>query len=255
MKKSLDIIQITDLHVATPPRNLPGSALTTEDSLSQVLESVCQESPQFLLCTGDLTNHPGTRAYERLRDLMTDANCPVYCLPGNHDDPEMGKRITETPSSPMRWRRVIEHDPWLIVMLDSHVEGKIYGRLPAGELDFLQATLQAHPDRHILVCLHHHPVPMNSEWLDGHILKNPDDFFAVIDRHPQVRGIVWGHVHQEYTGQHRDVQLIGTPSTCFQFLPESEDFAFDTLPPAYRRLRLESDGKITTKLIYRELTL
>jgi Icc protein len=255
LKNSLDIIQISDLHIAEPSRSLPDSAHTTEDSLNAVLDSVYAESPELLLCTGDLTNHPNTDAYKRLRDLLGDATCPVYCLPGNHDEPAMARQITEVEGSPIRWDKVIIRNPWLIIMLDSHVEGKIYGHLPDEELAFLESTLQQHPELHTLVCLHHHPVPMRSEWLDGHILQNPEAFFALLDQHPQVKAVTWGHVHQDYLGYHNGIQLIGTPSTCFQFLPGSDDFAYDNRPPAYRQLSLMDDGNLTTNLIYRELTL
>jgi Icc protein len=41
--------------------------------------------------------------------------------------------------------------------------------------------------RHALVCLHHHPVAMHSRWLDSVGLANANEFWSVIDSHPQVR--------------------------------------------------------------------
>ena len=110
----------------------------------------------------------------------------------------------------------------------------------------LETHLQSAPDENTLVCLHHQPVPMGSEWLDTMAVDNPDEFFAVIDRHPQVRGILWGHVHQEFNGTRNGVRLMSAPSTCIQFLPNSKEFSLDTATPGYRWLELHPDGRIET---------
>jgi len=252
----LDIIQITDLHIAHPPRKLPDSSLTTEDSLMTVLRTIERdEEPAFLLCTGDLANHPDPTAYRRLHEIFGTDGCPVYCLPGNHDDPAMAQQAAIAQPSRLRWSKVITHGNWVIIMLDSHIEGRIDGRLSDSELRFLDQTLAAHADHEAVVCLHHHSEPMQSRWLDNHILQNPAEFYAVTDQYPQLRAILWGHVHQAWAGYRGHTQLLSTPSTCFQFLPRSDDFAFDTRPPAYRRIQLHPNGDFTSKLIFCELTL
>ena len=99
---------------------------------------------------------------------------------------------------------------------------------------------------HLLVCLHHHPVPMGSEWLDTQLVGSAERFFEVIDAHPRVRGILWGHVHQEYDDTRNGVRLLAVPSTCVQFKPGSVDFAVDDASPGYRWLDLHADGGIDT---------
>jgi Icc protein len=99
---------------------------------------------------------------------------------------------------------------------------------------------------HLLVCLHHHPVPMGSEWLDTQLVGSAERFFEVIDAHPRVRGILWGHVHQEYDDTRNGVRLLAVPSTCVQFKPGSADFAVDDTSPGYRWLDLHADGGIDT---------
>jgi len=63
-----------------------------------------------------------------------------------------------------------------------------------------------------------------------------------------VCAVLWGHVHQAFEGERRGVRLLATPSTCAQFLPESDDFAVDHRPPAYRLLELRADGTMATAL-------
>ena len=79
-------------------------------------------------------------------------------------------------------------------------------------------------------------------------LQNSRAFFTVVDRHPAVRGIVFGHVHQAHDGFRGGVRILGTPSTCAQFLPGSDRFQVDPRPPAYRHLVLRANGAIGTRL-------
>jgi Icc protein len=131
-------------------------------------------------------------------------------------------------------------------MLDSVVPGQPGGHLRQAQLELLERSLSAHPDRHAMVCLHHHPVSVHSRWMDTIGVDNAADFWAVIDAHPQVRAVVWGHIHQDFHERRGDVELIATPSTCIQFKPGQEEFALDEAPPGYRWFRLHDDGRVET---------
>lgn len=205
--------------------------------------------PDAVLVTGDLVQDDPT-GYGHFRDLFGSLPVPVLCLPGNHDEPEAMRR--ELDCAPFVVGGHVDLGLWRIVLLDSTVPGSAAGRLSAQTLAALQSALGGAPQRHTLVCLHHHPVPMASRWLDHVGLQNADEFLDVIDRHPNVRGIVWGHVHQSYDGLRKGVRLLATPSTCAQFLPHSEQFALDRLPPAYRTLELHADGSIVTDVVWLE---
>lgn len=120
------------------------------------------------------------------------------------------------------------------------------GFLAESQLQLLAQSLSEAPDRHHLVCLHHHPVAIGCEWMAPIGLRNAEAFFAVVDRFPQVRAVLWGHVHQEFDQMRQGVRLLASPSTCIQFAPGSEDFKLDTLAPGYRWLRLHDDGQLET---------
>ena len=101
-----------------------------------------------------------------------------------------------------------------------------------------------------MLCLHHPPVKIGSAWLDTVGLDEPEEFFERIGASGKVRLAIFGHVHQEYDSEHHGVQIIGTPSTCAQFKPGSDDFAVDDRPPAYRRIQLHADGQFETELLW-----
>ena len=137
---------------------------------------------------------------------------------------------------------------WVVVMMNSTVAGANHGHFGAEELARLDAALAAKAGVHALICLHHHPVPHGSAWLDELMLDNAAEFFAVLARHAGVRGLAWGHTHQPFEGMHGQIRLMGTPSTCMQFAQNADEFEVDSRPPGYRWLELGDDGGIETEV-------
>jgi Icc protein len=146
----------------------------------------------------------------------------------------------------------VDFGRWRIVLLDSCLPGSASGALSAQTLAALQEALATAGTRHCMVCLHHHPVPLSSRWLDRVGLTNAAEFLHIVDAHRNVRAIVWGHVHQSYDGLRKGVRMLATPSTCAQFLPNADDFAVDRRPPAYRTFELRPDGSLLTEVVWIE---
>jgi 3',5'-cyclic-AMP phosphodiesterase len=240
------LVQLTDPHLfGDTARALRG--VPTLPALRATIDAAAAdiEGCDAILATGDLVqDDPG--GYAHFRDVFKTLGKPALCIPGNHDlVPEMRAALS---GPPFRLDGPVDLGAWRILLLDSTVPGEVGGELSPGELARLDADLGSAPDRHALVALHHHPVPMGSRWLDAIGLANAAAFFAVLDRHPQVRGIVYGHVHQHHEVERRGVRILATPSTCSQFLPDAQDFAVDDQPPAWRRLDLHADGRIATRV-------
>jgi Icc protein len=70
----------------------------------------------------------------------------------------------------------------------------------------------------------------------------------VIDRYPQVRLVIFGHIHQEFERSRRGITYLGTPSTCIQFMPNSQKFSLDQTKPGFRLLNLYPNGMFNTKI-------
>ena len=240
----LRVIQISDFHL----QSAPGSRVWGVDvdaGLGAVLAHIQKHHPQpdFVLATGDLVGDQ-PEAYPRVRQALETLGVPVYCLPGNHDIPAaMGQALRE---GQVRWARYVEAESWQVVLLDSSVANSPTGYLAYRELTLLDTALAAHPERHTLVCLHHNPVPSGTAWLDTMMVGNHSALFALLDRHLQVRALAWGHIHAEFSDQRGALRLLGTPSTCVQFKPDSAVPEADALPPGYRWLELHADGTLHT---------
>jgi Icc protein len=200
-----------------------------------------------VLVTGDLVQDDAG-GYANFRRQFGGLGKRILTIPGNHDDLPAMRR--ELQGAPFELGGHADFGDWRVVLLDSVKPMEASGRLCANELAALENALATAPEKHVLVCLHHHPVSMASRWLDTVGLENPDDFFGVLDRFSNVRAVLWGHVHQDYDNMRRGVRLLATPSTCAQFLPRSDDFAIDPRPPAYRILELCGNGSITTGVVW-----
>jgi Icc protein len=238
------LLQFTDPHLSgTPGARVRGVA--TERTLARCVAHARQRHarPRALLLTGDLV-HDDPDGYHALRATFGGSDVPVHCLPGNHDDPALARRSLD--GAPFVHDLATRYDSWLLVMLDTTVAGSDHGHLARDELVRLDEALAAHADAHALVCLHHHPVPHGSPWLDELMLDNADALFEVIARRGTVRALAWGHTHQPFEGMHGRVRLMGTPSTCMQFAQNSDEFEVDERPPAYRWLELDDSGGIET---------
>ena len=243
--EAVRIIQITDTHLFADPSEL-FDGINTQASLMQVVELMrsAHWPADFVLATGDLVHDPEPATYRRLQEILESLGVPVYCIPGNHDDPDVMREWL--PSERVRLASSVLTDRWQVILLNTQVPEMHGGTLSEQELATLDECLHYHPDHHALVCLHHPPVSIDSPWMDAMSLTNADRFFAVLDRHPQVRCVLWGHIHQEFDDRRKNVRLLATPSTCVQFTPRAKQHERDDKKPGYRWLVLNPDGSLET---------
>lgn len=202
-----------------------------------------------VLLTGDLVQDD-PRGYQWVRQVFGESKVPVLCLAGNHDLPDHMRAALR--GKPFQVGGEFKFGGWLVVMLDTWMPNSAGGRIGERQLAHLQSVLGANPDQHVLICLHHHPIAMRSEWLDRVGLDDANQFLKIVREHSNVRGVLWGHVHQSLDSFVQGVRFMSTPSTCAQFVPGSEDFAIDDRPPGYRVLELMPDGAIATEVVWLE---
>jgi 3',5'-cyclic-AMP phosphodiesterase len=244
--KPVRLLQISDTHLhATKDSRMRG--VTTYDTFLSVLQRATSD-PRWpvdaVLVSGDIVQDESRAGYELFKSTIARLEVPVYCIPGNHDDPKLMDEILN--GAPFHFCGDARLGNWSLVLLNTFLTGEDAGGLGDRRLHALDAALKDHISQHVLVCMHHHPVPMGSAWLDGVALRDADQFLQLIDKHQNVRGILWGHVHQASDRERLGVRLLSAPSTCSQFKPNSEFFAIDDLPAGMRWMELFPDGRIET---------
>lgn len=244
---TLRILQLTDTHLyADPDGTLLG--VNTLASCRSVIEYFLAHhwDIDLLLATGDLVHDASPEGYRQISEMLIGFDVPVFCLPGNHDVP--ASMHTHMSCDGVSTELVNSMGGWRFLMLNSVVDNSEGGRLAGTQLERLERALDE-DDRHALVCMHHQPVKVGSAWIDTMAIENPGEFFAIIDRYPQVRGVLWGHIHQSYDAARNGVRLMASPSTCVQFAPHIDEFKVDEEPPGFRLLALLPDGRILSEVV------
>jgi Icc protein len=141
---------------------------------------------------------------------------------------------------------------WRVVLLDSTdlPDGKGGGSLSTCEMKRLEAELTNHGDRLFLIVLHHQPMPVGSDWQDEIGLGNASAFWQMLERYPQQKCLLFGHLHQEWQLNQGQNRLLGCPSTAVQFRKGCAAFELETqgieAHPGYRWLQLFDSGQVIT---------
>lgn len=243
--KPLRIVQISDMHLyADSKKELLG--VNTEASFKQVIDLIRKNSqlPDAIILTGDLSQDYSPESYIKLTAMVKDIDCPVYYIPGNHDDIDVMAKIL--PRDNVTFAKNVIFNHWQFILLDSHQHAKVEGLLSADELNYMEECLKKHPNHHALVFFHHHPVSVGCHWIDNLGLQNAKEFWEIASNHSNFSAVLFGHVHQEYQGTHKNIKYFSAPSTCIQFKPNSYDFELDNIPQGYRWMELYLDGAIKT---------
>jgi Icc protein len=250
--RPVQLLHLTDPHLyADETREL--YEVNTADSLRAVLADALgpgRQRPDAILVTGDIAEDESRDAYLNFRRALSAFDGPVLCAPGNHDAP--ATMAATLDGDGFRYCGAMLLGGWQIIVLASHVSRSPAGRIAPAELERLEASLESQRGMPTLVAVHHPPVRVQSRWLDGVGLQNAAELLEVLDRHPQARCVLSGHVHQEVDVLHRRVRVLTTPSTCAQFLPRTDNCVMDQRPPAYRRLGLQADGRVDTSVTWLE---
>ena len=246
------LVQFTDTHLMADPAGQVRGVRTLASLEACLRHARRRHLPADLIAvTGDLVQDD-PRAYGALELLLDGLGTPVLLVPGNHDVPaELRRCLSHGPFQVGGTRRL---GPWTLVLLDTWFaesnDGE--GRLGTAALQDLEAALAAHRDQHVLVLMHHPPIAMEASGLDALGLIDASEARAILDRHPQVRGVAWGHAHQSLDVYRGAARYLCAPATCMQFKPRHAGFVTDDRPPGYRVLDLHDDGGIATEVVWLE---
>lgn len=237
------LIQITDCHLTRSEEVIQRvNTLRSFHSVLDLIKSDIQDI-SLVLGTGDISHDGSVESYRTFIEGINTLGAPFCWLPGNHD---LADVMRGQADSNMLDSRSIGLGNWRILLLDSHVKNKVYGVVSDTELSFLEKELANSTEPFILVALHHHVLPVHSVWMDQLDIKNSSELLLCLKEAPRVKGVLYGHVHQETDRIEAGIRFLGSPSSCFQFRPGSLEFELDDQLPGYRWLELKDDGSIDT---------
>lgn len=242
----LKIVQLSDSHLPADP-NTPYRGEIADANLARVWENARAWAPDLVLLTGDLSEDGSDASYERMARIV-DAEVPILALPGNHDNhARMQKRFPRGPwAGPLAW----EAGKWLMVLTDSTVRGRVEGRFSDQAIEEIETVLSASDRQHVLLALHHQPVPVAAPWIDRYPLTDPEGFLKLVDGEPRVRCVLWGHIHHHFALERNGVLFLGGPSTAANSLPRAGRFEPDPAGPSCHRIELGDAGAVAYGQFY-----
>jgi 3',5'-cyclic-AMP phosphodiesterase len=255
------ICQLTDLHVrpvGKPANRLSETNMFTERAFRAVARLTPR--PDMVVITGDLTECGLDAEYANLNHLLRRfLPMPVFVIPGNHDRRgnlrEGLKHLQGVTSDPHYVQYTVDDYPVRLVMLDTLVPAAGHGELRPEQLDFLDRSLAAAPDKPTIVAMHHPPFACGIAHMDRINLRNAAAFVAVIGRHRQVQRIICGHHHRPIVARVGHAIASIAPSVAHQVqmtLDPHDCGAFIFEPPAFQLHRWTDADGIVSHTVYVE---
>ena len=164
------IIQITDTHLMDHADST-FVKMNPEQSFHAVIDDILKNYPEIdaIIHTGDLAQVAKPETYARYQRYMQRLNIPFYQIPGNHDNASYFPFLTPEPMP-----GVLSFGNWRVILLNSAVAGQVDGWIHAEQLQHLREILETTQQNNVIVACHHHPLDMQSHWIDQHKLKNSD---------------------------------------------------------------------------------
>jgi len=245
---SMQLLHITDSHLYSDPTTML-KGICPHDSFAAILADAYHRFPAVdaVILGGDMAQDEQAETYRMLACMLPAWRAPTMITPGNHASLDhLTGSLFPALKARTDYLENLQGKHWQVIALNSHQAGHVPGLLSATELARLQQLLSTSATCHTLIALHHHALPIGSRWLDAIGLKNSEALWDIIHRHPQVRALLCGHIHQSFDAMHDGVRVLGSPSTSVQFTPGTDTFELAGISPGYRWLELLDNGNIQT---------
>ena len=187
-------------------------------AVARVLE--LRPAPAAVLVTGDIANSGDPAEHARADELLAPLPMPVLKLAGNHD----------LLGAPLQY--VAEAGGLRIVVCDTSQPGR-----DDGVLDVEWVAAQLVPDVPTVIAMHHPPVAIGLPWLDeiGLPADQSAALGALLERSPQVKRVVAGHVHRAVTAVLGGCAVVTCASTNIQAALDFEatEMVLAAEPPSF----------------------
>ena len=234
----LHVLQVTDTHLLFDT-SIRKNGIIPANTLAAVLDAaLVQNTPDLLLATGDLAQDPVEQTYRMFESIVRERYAgPMIAIPGNHDSGELMEELFPN--------RHEMGESWTVAGIDTHIDGEVAGHVGEESLNGLKSWIEG-SEGHFLLIGHHPIADIGSAWLDAHRVDNGEQVVELLEENAAARAYLCGHIHQECDYVCNGVRYLATPSTCWQFAPDTSEFGFDDKPPGWRWLLLQDDGSIET---------
>lgn len=170
----------------------PGEEPYPEVMNRGAVDELAASGADVVIVKGDLTDSGREPEYERFLAVYGELGSRVHHVRGNHDAMTSHVLAARDPFA-------VEVSGVVLAVLDSTTPGTDKGRLPADQLEWLDAVAEE-TSGPVMVFAHHHVWdPTSHERPADYFGVNPDDseaFFRVVTRRENIVGYFAGHTHR-----------------------------------------------------------
>jgi Icc protein len=222
----LRFVHISDTHISSDPgygREHWQVGHTTRqgaEALVQQLNNLPFE-PDFILHTGDVAFDPDPSAYEAAREILGQVRYPIYYLAGNHDYPvELQRRMTARTDIISPFYYTFEVNGVQFACLDSNGPAEPpRGFVTEEQIEWLANICSTPDSRPLVVAVHHNILPVGVPWLDDFMRTTNGEAVhqALIPARDRLRGVFFGHVHQNLDMYRDGILYTSVNSSWVQF--------------------------------------
>jgi 3',5'-cyclic-AMP phosphodiesterase len=207
----LHFVHVSDTHIHYDPvyglDNVGKSALKGARALVDRLNSL-PFTPDFILHTGDVAADALPGIDDTVRSVFGELNHPIRFLAGNHDPKHFPRE------------REFEVNDVQFVCVDSNGPAEPpRGFVTEPELTRLRRVCASDDDRPLVIATHHNVLPVGSPWYDEFMrMTNGEDFHrALLPARGRIRGVFFGHVHQDIETVRDGILYSAVSSSWCQF--------------------------------------
>jgi Icc protein len=259
------LVQLSDPHIRAPGLKAYGR-VDTALHFAQAVDAVngLRQPPDAVVITGDLTDFGRAEEYAHLERLLRPLRCPVYLLPGNHDDRQGIRsafphhRYLATDETSIRAKcdasDFIQYSVKIgglrLVTVDTVVPRSSFGAVPAARIAHVRQMLTAAVTEPTIIAMHHPPF----RTLIGHMddigmLEGERELAEVVNAFPNVERVICGHLHRSIQARWAGTVAICAPSTAHQVvldLADDSPSVFTMEPPGFLIHAWGDDGVVVT---------
>lgn len=215
------IVQMSDIHLLKDGALAYGQ-VDTLGALRRAVRHIVDVEGRLggidaVVVSGDIAEGGEPGAYGLFAEVAAPITAPIYVMPGNHDDREaMRAAFAAAGYFPATGslHYAVDIGEVTLVALDDHVPGAGHGLVSPEQLEWLDATLSARPERPALLFLHHPPFAAGVTFMDAIRLRAAEALEQVVRRNANVRLIACGHLHRAVTTTWAGVTTIVAPAIC-----------------------------------------
>ncbi len=213
------IAQLTDTHI-TVPKNEIGDCYVKLEALRNCVSAINKLNtvPDVVIHTGDLVHNGSDEEYRLTKSIMDKLRVPYFITPGNRDTVTALIKNFSLQSYQNAETAVLQYATnilgYRLIASDTSTENNNLGFLDFQRLAHLDNLLNEQPERSTVIFMHHPPInlsnsePLKHEYENYRMVEN---FSEIIDRHPQVVGILCGHIHRYLTAWINATPLVVMP--------------------------------------------